>query len=54
MFDFISDIVIPLEERGLGLDTKVRSQRATVVTNFIRFENQEDLIEKIENKVILL
>ena len=54
MFDFISDIVIPLEERGLGLDTKVRSQRATVVTNFIRFENQEHLIERIENKVILL
>lgn len=53
MFDFISDIVIPLEESGLGLDTKVRRQRSTIVTKFIRFENQEDLIEKIENKIIL-
>tara|TARA_R100000234_G_scaffold79571_1_gene49815 strand:- start:1459 stop:1692 length:234 start_codon:yes stop_codon:yes gene_type:complete len=54
MFDFISDIVIPLEESGLGLDIKVRSQRSTIITKFIRFENQEDLIEKIENKIILL
>ena len=53
MFDFISDIVSPLQEKGLGLDTKVRAQRATVITKFIRFENQVELIKKIQDRIIL-
>ena len=53
MFDFISDIVDPLQEKGLGLDTKVRAQRATVITKFVRFENQAELIKKIKDRIIL-
>ena len=52
MFDFISDIVLPLEERGLRLDTKVRSQRATVVAKYIKIENQLELIESIKDRLI--
>lgn len=52
MFDFISDIVLPLEERGLRLDTKVRNQRATVVAKYIKIENQLELIESIKDRLI--
>jgi|TARA_Y100000361_G_C11058354_1_gene289092 hypothetical protein len=52
MFDFISDIILPLEERGLSIDTKVRNQRATILTSYIRIENQLDIIESIESRLI--
>ena len=52
MFDFVSDIVNPLEERGLRLDTKVRNQRATVITKYINMENQLHIIESIKNRLI--
>ncbi len=52
MFDFISDIIHPLQERGLSIDTQVRNQRATIITKYIRIENQLDLIESIKNRLI--
>ena len=52
MFDFISDIVFPFEEKGLRLDTKVRNQQATVVTKYIRIENQVHLIDSIKDRII--
>jgi len=52
MFDFISDIIYPLQERGLTIDTQVRNQRATIVTNYIRLENQVDIIESIKKRII--
>ena len=52
MFDFVSDIVGPLQERGLRLDTKVRNQRATVIADYIRMENQLDIIERIKDRLI--
>ena len=52
MFDFISDIIFPLEERGLRIDTQVRNQRATIITKYIRVENQSHLIESIKNRLI--
>ena len=52
IFDFISDIILPLEERGLSIDTKVRNQRATILTSYIRIENQLDIIESIESRLI--
>ncbi len=51
MFDFISDIILPLEERGLSIDTQVRNQRATIVTKYIRVENQVDIIDSIKNRL---
>ncbi len=53
MFDFISDIINPLREEGLSLDVKIRSRRETIITKFIKFDNQERLIEQIENKTII-
>jgi hypothetical protein len=52
MFDFISDIICPLQERGLSIDTQVRNQRATIITNYIRLENQIDIIESIKKRMI--
>jgi len=52
MFDFISDIVNPLEERGLRLDTKVRNHQNTVVAKYIRVENQIIIIDLVKGKVI--
>ena len=52
MFDFISDIILPFEERGLRLDTQVRNQQATVVTKYIRAENQIELIDSIKDRII--
>jgi hypothetical protein len=52
MFDFISDIILPLEERGLSIDTQVRNQRATIITKYIRIENQLGIIESIKNRLI--
>jgi len=52
MFDFISDIILPLEERGLSIDTCVRNQRATIVTDYIRIENQLEIIESVKNRII--
>jgi|TARA_R100001443_G_scaffold42239_1_gene55564 hypothetical protein len=52
MFDFISDIILPLEERGLSIDTQVRNQRATILTNYIRIENQLEIIESVKNRLI--
>ena len=52
MFDFISDIVNPLEERGLRLDTKVRNHQNTVVVKYIRVENQIEIIDLVKEKVI--
>ena len=52
MFDFVSDIVGPLQERGLRLDTKVRNQSATVIAVYIRMEKQLDKIERIKDRLI--
>ena len=52
MFDFISDIVNPLEEKGLRLDTKVRNHQNTVVAKYIRVENQIVIIDLVKGKVI--
>ena len=52
MFDFISDIILPLEERGLSIDTQVRNQRATILTNYIRIENQLYIVERIKDRLI--
>ena len=52
MFDFISDIILPLEERGLSIDTQVRNQRATILTDYIRIENQLEIIESVKNRII--
>ena len=52
MFDFVSDIINPFEERGLSLDTKVRRQRATIITKYIRIENQSKIIESIKDRLI--
>ena len=51
MFDFISDIVYPLQEKGLSIDTEVRNQRATIITNYIRLENQIQIIESIKTRL---
>ncbi len=52
MFDFISDIISPFEEKGLRLDTKIRNQQSTVVTKYIRVENQIHLIDTIKDRII--
>ena len=52
MFDFVSDIVFPLEEIGIRLDSEVRSQRATIVTKYIRLENQIEIIDSIKNRLL--
>tara|TARA_Y100000361_G_scaffold99149_1_gene89001 strand:+ start:272 stop:499 length:228 start_codon:yes stop_codon:yes gene_type:complete len=52
MFDFISDIILPLEERGLSIDTQVRNQRATIITKYIRTENQLSIIESIKDRLV--
>ena len=52
MFDFISDIILPLEERGLSIDTQVRNQRATIITKYIRIENQLNIIESIKDRLV--
>tara|TARA_Y100000401_G_scaffold53223_1_gene41792 strand:+ start:1672 stop:1899 length:228 start_codon:yes stop_codon:yes gene_type:complete len=52
MFDFISDIIFPLEEKGLRLDTKVRNQQSTVIAKYIRVENQVHLINSIKDRII--
>ena len=36
MFDFISDIIFPLQEKGVSLDIKIRKQRATILTKYVR------------------
>ncbi len=52
MFDFISDIVNPLEEKGLRLDTKVRNQQRTVVAKYIRIENQVIILDLVREKML--
>jgi len=52
MFDFVSDIIFPLEERGLRLDTEIRAQRATVLAKYIRLENQIEIINSIKTRLI--
>ena len=54
MFDFISDIVEPLKERGVSLDTKIRQQRATILTKYIRLENQVNIISQMKDRLTLL
>ena len=49
MFDFISDITYPFEEKGLRLDTKRRASHATIVAKYIRLENQIQIIKDISN-----
>ena len=54
MFDFISDIIIPLQEKGISLDTKIRKQRSTILTKYVRFENQTQIISQMKDRLILL
>ena len=54
MFDFISDIIEPLQERGVSLDTRIRQQRATILTKYIRFENQVNIISQMKDRLTLL
>ena len=53
MFDFISDIIEPLQERGVSLDTTIRQQRATILTKYIRLENQIEIISQMKDRLIL-
>jgi len=53
MFDFISDIIEPLKERGISLDTTIRQQRATILTKYIRFENQVNIISQMKDRLTL-
>ena len=53
MFDFISDIVAPLEEKGVSLDIRIRRQRATILTKYIRLENQVEIISQMKDRLIL-
>ena len=52
MFDFVSDIINPLQEKRVRLDTKVRSQRSTIVAKYIRIENQLYIVERIKDRLI--
>ena len=54
MFDFISDIVWPLQEKGVGLDIEIRKQRATILAKYVRFENQTQIIDQMKDRLILL
>ena len=54
MFDFISDIIEPMQERGISLDTTIRQQRATILTKYIRFENQVNIISQMKDRLTLL
>ena len=53
MFDCISDIVVPLEEKGVSLDIRIRQQRATILTKYIRLENQVEIISQMRDRLIL-
>ena len=53
MFDFISDIVWPLQEKGVGLDIEIRKQRATIFTKYLRLENQTSIISQMKDRLIL-
>ena len=53
MFDFISDIVWPLQEKGISLDIKIRRQRATILTKYVRFDNQVEIVKQMKDRLIL-
>ena len=53
MFDFISDIVWPLQEKGVGLDIEIRRQRATILAKYVRFENQIEIVNQMKDRLIL-
>ena len=53
MFDFISDIIIPLQEKGVSLDIKIRRQRATILTKYVRLENQTSIVSQMKDRLIL-
>lgn len=53
MFDFISDIIIPLREKGVSLDIKIRRQRATILTKYIRLENQTSIVSQMKDRLTL-
>ena len=44
--------IFPLKEKGLRLDTEIRAQRATIITEYIRLENQMHIINSIKNRLI--
>jgi hypothetical protein len=53
MFDFISDIVWPLQEKGVSLDIEIRKQRATILAKYVRFENQIEIVNQMKDRLIL-
>ena len=53
MFDFISDIVWPLQEKGVSLDIEIRKQRATILAKYVRFENQIEIVSQMKDRLIL-
>ena len=53
MFDFISDIIVPLQEKGVSLDIKIRKQRATILTKYVRLENQTSIVSQMKDRLIL-
>ena len=53
MFDFISDIVWPLQEKGVSLDVEIRRQRATILAKYVRFENQIEIVNQMKDRLIL-
>jgi hypothetical protein len=53
MFDFISDIVWPLQEKGVSLDVEIRRQRATILAKYVRFENQIEIVNQMKDRFIL-
>jgi hypothetical protein len=52
MFDFVDDIISPFEEKGLRLDVERRNLEISVIVNYIRLENQVNIIEDIRSKAI--
>ena len=53
MFDFISDIIWPLQEKGVGLDIEIRKHRATILAKYVRFENQIEIVNQMKDRLIL-
>lgn len=53
MFDFISDIVWPLQEKGVSLDIEIRRQRATILAKYVRFDNQIEIVNQMKDRLIL-
>ena len=41
------------QEKGVSLDVKIRRQRATILTKYIRLENQTSIVSQMKDRLIL-